>query len=151
MAKSEKKKGKGSIRFKEARKALKNRPLLHRIFDVFHRAKKVQPTPTKTWAKNPGRFDVKGLDDGSDAAKKPLRKEAHAYFGKIGRRGAHKTNAKFANQQLMSQNNQMKDLRGAQRSANSDAERDRIGEKIRVLRDRMARNQKIIADAHEGV
>lgn len=68
------KKKSGSITMRKAREVYK----AHRLKmdkDIHTRAKKVLKNPTKAWARNPSKYDVKGIDEPSALAKIKRRKE----------------------------------------------------------------------------
>jgi len=91
IKKSSKKKykhGTKTIKYKEARAAFKKLSKRSQMFDVIRKSSKKTKTPTKKWAKDPRKSDVKGIDDGSPKAKRRYKKEIHDEFSTKGRNGA---------------------------------------------------------------
>lgn len=121
-----------------------------RAIDAVRKAKKVKKTPTDRWAQNPSRSDVKGIDDGSRQAKQRNATAIKHHFGKIGRRGVNKTNARTANRLLVEQTALIKEYLQRLREGPSDHERERLKDKIQFLKQAMAKNQAIAARWQSG-
>jgi hypothetical protein len=78
----------------EAKKKFKNKSKASRALDATRRSRKVLNKPTKEWAKNPSVADVRGIDDGSKAAKDLNKQVISDYFRKLGKKGARAKKAK---------------------------------------------------------
>lgn len=148
---SGRKKNSKAIKYKAARRALKQQPEASQVLDAVRTSKSPAATPTKGWAKDPTRSDVKGLDDGSKVARKPFLGKIHAFFARLGTRGAAHTNAKVADQTLKDFTPRLKSLRAAQDAAPTQAEKDRLGKKIQALKKRLTKAQASAAKWQEGL
>jgi hypothetical protein len=145
--KSTKKKKRKSKRIAKETALRRNRErsTASRAIDAVRKTKKKPKQPNSRWAKKPGNSDVIGIDDGSKLSKKRNQKQIKAHFGKIGRKGANKTNAKRANKKLLQQTPQMKTLIKAKRETNDPKKKKKLSKKIQFLKKDMVKNQKLVA------
>ena len=133
------------ISTESAKRINRKRTTAARALDAVRKNKKSSKRPNTRWSKNPAKSDVRGIDDGSKLAKKRNEKQIKQHFGKIGKRGANKTNAKRANKALLKQTQDMKKLLQAKRNATTPEKREKMAGKIKVLKKNMTKNQKLVA------
>lgn len=121
-----------------------------RAIDATRKSKKVNKFPDSNWAKHPEKSDVAGIDDGSKLAKQRNQGVIHAFFSKIGRRGAAKTNAKRANKELLNQKEQIDKFKKAISEAPTKEREEELRERLKKLIASRCKNQMIVARWQEG-
>lgn len=143
MGKNNRKKNK-NISPSAAMRVNRNRPKRSRAMDAVRPAKKIDQKPTKKWARNPSKRDIKGIDDGSKKAKARNHNVIKEVFGKMGKKGAAHTNAKNASEYMQYMHSQIKLSLNRLRSLEQQPQTYFVKEEIKQVKQRIDERKKEI-------